>query len=59
MCMVVCCGRWRQAEALAPSPFWLFFVGSFIVHEMAWFLLNLPYLVIDRVRQRCIAAPRW
>ena len=29
------------------SPFWIVFIGSFVVHEVAFLVLNVPYLLFD------------
>jgi hypothetical protein len=62
--MVVLSGfaaAWQSVTSLYPE--WLIVVlGTFLVHQVVWFVLNLPYLLLDRyhlLKQYRIAGNVW
>ena len=39
---------WEEHVEGRLSPFWIYVVGTFLTHELAWAIFNLPYMLADR-----------
>jgi hypothetical protein len=42
--------KWNHYVTSQFSDFMIIVFGTFIVHELCWFFLNLPYIILDEFR---------
>lgn len=40
----------KELMAIFTASYWTIALGTFVVHELAWLLFNVPYLIIEKAR---------